>query len=226
MTQNLKWQRGHGYVLWQTKTLINNKDSWSFRFDRAKQVTADVSIQVLCLWGEEERGHNTTDRSSGVGWMGEWKRVLRVGCSVRGGIGFRGGHILAGLRLCSGRWGRGRGGRGRGGGLLLAVIVIIVVRSPPALLSALPPQVVGGQWLLQHCAVLAPVLQAELPQSLQQMSRCAATSLLTLLLLLSPRKGLRWHARGQTLQARSMVSHTYTYTHNTHITVTITSTTH
>ncbi|TNN68404.1 hypothetical protein EYF80_021325 [Liparis tanakae] len=55
--------------------------------------------------------------------------------------------------------------------------------------SPAPSTCVGGQGFLQHRVVLPPVVQAELPQSLQQMSRRVATSLLTL--LLSPRTGLR-----------------------------------
>ena len=165
------------------------------------------SSSVMKERGGEVIAHLTSALGGSYRWDG-W--LMRAGCSVSGGIAL--GGIMAGLRLCSGRWGRGRRGRGRGGGPLLAVVIVIV--GPPALPcslgSALPPQVIRGQGLLQHRAVLPPVVQAELPQSLQQMSRRAATSLLTL--LLSPRIGLRWHARGQTLQARSMVKHTQTHT--------------
>lgn len=136
--------------------------------------------------GKRRRGRSASVYSSGTGQAG--RGGAGSGCSVRGGIGLGG---RAGLRLCGGGCGRGRGGEGRGGGLLLAVVVMVV--GPPALPRslgrALPPQVVVGQGLLHYRAVLPPVVQAELPQSLQQMSRRAATSLLTL--LLSPRTGLR-----------------------------------
>lgn len=141
-----------------------------------------------------------------VGYTGRW--------SVRGGIRLWDGLVLAGLQLCNGGWGRGRRGRGRGGGF---VLVVTVVGRPPSLPcslnSTLPPQMVGSEGLLQHRAVLPPVVHAELPKSLQQMSCRAATSLLTLLLLLlSPRTGLRWHARVR-LCRHAPLSNTHQHTH-------------
>lgn len=105
--------------------------------------------------------------------QGEWCASVWGGCGLVG----------AGLQLKIGGWRRGRGGRGRGGGLILLTVLRFFLSVPDA---------VRGQRLLQHRAVLPPVVNPEVAQGFEQVGRRTASSLLTLLLL-SPRTGLGRH---------------------------------